>query len=74
MQCGRCAGMRVPEIIFEGGARIIAMRCVHCGDVIDRVIVMNRQRRRYAQLGRPQTSIKGCHRRTWSRPVRIEES
>jgi uncharacterized Zn finger protein len=51
MQCTRCAGMKVPEIIVEGGARIFVMRCVHCGDVIDHVIAMNRQHRRYALPG-----------------------
>jgi hypothetical protein len=74
MQCTRCAGMKVPEIIVEGGARIFVMRCVHCGDVIDHVIAMNRQHRRYALPGRPRTSIYGSHRRTGSRPAWIEES
>jgi uncharacterized Zn finger protein len=45
MQCTRCAGLRVPEIIYEGGSRLLALRCIHCGDVIDHVIVSNRQRR-----------------------------
>lgn len=49
MQCTRCTGMRVSEIIAEGSTRALAMRCVHCGDVIDSVITMNRQRRRYAR-------------------------
>ena len=56
MQCTRCAGLRVPEIIYEGGSRVLALRCVHCGDVIDRVIVLNRQRRRIqnqAEVERP---------------------
>jgi len=44
MQCARCPGMSIPEVIVEGGARIVAMRCVHCGDVIDRIILMNRRR------------------------------
>jgi uncharacterized Zn finger protein len=44
MQCTRCAGLRVPEIVYEGGSRILALRCIHCGDVIDQVIVFNRQR------------------------------
>ena len=47
MRCALRAGMRVSEIIFEEGARILAMRCVLCGDVIDQVIVMNRQHNRY---------------------------
>jgi uncharacterized Zn finger protein len=57
MQCVRCAGTNVPEIIVEGGARFIAMRCVHCGDVIDPIILMNRQRRKYRRMGRLRTSI-----------------
>jgi uncharacterized Zn finger protein len=59
MQCTRCAGMKVPEIIVEGGARIFVMRCVHCGDVIDHVIAMNRQHRRYALPGRPEHRSMG---------------
>ena len=39
MQCARCAGMNVPEVIAEGGAKLFVMRCVHCGDVIDHVIL-----------------------------------
>ena len=35
MQCTRCAGLRVPEIIYEGGSRVLALRCVYCGAVID---------------------------------------
>jgi hypothetical protein len=42
MKCARCAGLSTPEFIVEGGARIFAMRCLHCGDVIDHVILMNR--------------------------------
>ena len=50
MQCARCAGMNVPEVILDGGARFVAMRCLHCGDVIDQVILMNRRRSQYARL------------------------
>ena len=39
MQCARCTGMSIPEVVVEGGARILAMRCIHCGDVIDRIIL-----------------------------------
>jgi len=69
MQCARCAGMRVPEVIVEGGARIFMMRCVHCGDVIDHVILTNRQRYRHARLGRPRTSIHEGHQSTWRTPI-----
>ncbi len=67
MQCSRCNGMRVPEIICEGGVRISALRCIHCGDVVDRVIVYNRTRRqRDSSFSRPRTPIyrrgHGSHR------------
>jgi uncharacterized Zn finger protein len=59
MQCTRCAGLRVPEIIYKGGSRVFALRCVHCGDVIDRVIVLNRQRRRLPYPNRARMPIFG---------------
>jgi hypothetical protein len=62
MKCTRCAGLRVPEIIYEGGSRVLVLRCVHCGDVIDRVIVLNRQRRRPPRPNRARTPIFGSDR------------
>ena len=62
MRCTRCAGLRVPEIIYEGGSRVLALRCVHCGDVIDRVVAMNRQRRSYPKPRRARTPIYGSDR------------
>ena len=58
MRCTRCAGLRVPEIIYEGGSRVPALRCVHCGDVIDHVIALNR-RRPYPKPSRGRTHICG---------------
>ena len=58
MQCTRCAGLRVPEIIYEGGSRVVALRCIHCGDVIDRVIVLNRQRRLYSKPSRGRMPVQ----------------
>jgi uncharacterized Zn finger protein len=69
MQCTRCTGLRVPEIIYEGGSRVLALRCVLCGDVIDRVIVLNRQRRRPPYPNRSQTPIYENHRRKKNRPT-----
>jgi hypothetical protein len=69
MQCARCAGLSVPEIIYEGGSRVMALRCVHCGDIIDRVIVLNRLRRRHPQPGRARTPIYGADRWKKSRPT-----
>jgi hypothetical protein len=57
MQCVRCAGMTVPEIISEGGLRRAARRCVQCGDILDQVIARNRLRRRHAQPTRPRTPV-----------------
>ncbi len=72
MQCARCAGMNVPEIIVEGGAKLFVMRCVHCGDVIDPIILMNRRRQLSIRL---RTSIYGRNRSTWNRSaVIIKES
>jgi uncharacterized Zn finger protein len=73
MQCARCAGMNVPEVIVEGGAKLFVMRCVHCGNVIDHVILMNRRRQRSVRLGRPRTSTYGRHRSTWNRSAAIIE-
>lgn len=61
MQCTRCAGMTVPEIISEGGTRIMALRCVHCGDILDRVIARNRERRRHSYPRRPRTPTYGSN-------------
>jgi uncharacterized Zn finger protein len=73
MQCARCAGMNVPEIIVEGGAKLFVMRCVHCGDVIDHIILMNRRRQRSIRLGRPRTSIYRSNRSAWNRPTLIKD-
>lgn len=61
MQCARCAGLSIPELIVEGGARIFAMRCLHCGDVVDHIILMNR-RLQYGRLGQLRTAIREDHR------------
>ena len=68
MQCTRCAGLRVPEIIYDGGTRVLALRCVHCGDIIDRVIVLNRQRRHLPYPNRARTPIYGSDRWKKNRP------
>lgn len=65
MQCARCAGLRVLELMSEGGMRVQAYRCIHCGDVVDRVIVHNRERRRHPEPSRARTPIYGSNR--WRR-------
>lgn len=69
MQCPRCAGLRVPEVIYEGGSKILALRCILCGDVMDRVIVLNRQRRRLPHPGRARTPIYGSDR--WKKNEKV---
>ena len=71
MECVRCAGLRVPEAISEGGTRVMALRCVRCGDVVDRVIVHNRERRRHPAPGRARTPV--YRRDGWkrNRPVML---
>jgi uncharacterized Zn finger protein len=58
MQCTRCAGLRVPETIYEGGSRVLDLQCINCGDVINCVIVLNRQRRLYSKLSRSRMPIQ----------------
>ena len=69
MRCTRCAGLRVSEIIYEGGNRIPALRCVHCGDVVDHVIAFNRQRHSHKKPRRARTPIYGSNRWKKDRPV-----
>jgi hypothetical protein len=69
MQCARCAGLRVPEIIYEGGTRVSALRCVHCGDIVDHVIALNRRRRPYPKPNRGRTPIYGIDRWKKNKPA-----
>jgi uncharacterized Zn finger protein len=71
MQCTRCAGLRVAEIIYEAGTRVLASRCVHCGDVIDHVIVLNRQRRPHPNPSRARTPIYGSDRWKKNKPTLV---
>ena len=69
MRCTRCAGLRVSEIIYEGGSRVPALRCVLCGDVTDHVIAFNRQRHSHQKPRRARTPIYGSNRWKKERPV-----
>ena len=69
MECTRCAGLRVSETIYEGGRRVHALRCVLCGDIIDRVIILNRQRRRPPYPNRTCTPTGRSDRWTGNRPT-----
>ena len=69
MQCTRCAGLRVSEMTYEGGSRVPVLRCIHCGDVSDQVIVLNRQRRPYPKPSRGRTPIDRSDRWKRNRPM-----
>lgn len=69
MRCTRCAGLRVSEMTYEGGSRVPVLRCIHCGDVSDQVIVLNRQRRLYPKPNRGRTPIHRSDRWKRNRPV-----
>jgi len=45
VQCTRCSGPQVPEVIRDGGTKTLALRCILCGDVIDGVILYHRRLR-----------------------------
>ena len=59
MPCRRCAGLRVPDLLSDGGTRVIALRCLHCGDVVDEVISMNRRLQLAPKPGRARTPVYG---------------
>lgn len=44
MKCLRCHGMMIEERIFTREGRTAAARCLYCGDVVDIVIIINRER------------------------------
>jgi hypothetical protein len=51
VQCARCSGLQVLEVLRDGGTRTAALRCILCGDVIDGVI--HYHRRLLARLPHP---------------------
>jgi len=44
MECQRCHGIMIEERIFtrDGGTPMV--RCIHCGDLVDTVVISNRNR------------------------------
>jgi len=69
MQCTRCTGLIVPELISEGGMRGVLSRCVSCGDLVDHVILRNRSRRVLPKPTRSRTPVFG-----WERCPKINPS
>jgi uncharacterized Zn finger protein len=65
MQCVRCTGLRVAETMQDGGMRVLAYRCVHCGDIVDPKILLNRHHRPVLQPSRPRTP--NFHSLLWKR-------
>jgi hypothetical protein len=59
MRCNRCAGLRVQELMLDGGMRATAYRCVLCGDLVDEKILYHREGRMVPRTGRPRTPIFG---------------
>lgn len=72
MRCTRCTGLRVSEIIYDGGNRIPALRCVHCGDVTDHVIAFNRQHHSHHKPRRARMHIYKSERWKKSLPTMAE--
>ena len=71
MQCIRCAGMIVPEILSEGGMRAMALRCIHCGDIVDRVIARNREPRRQRRQTYPKRPRTPAYGSVYSKQSRL---
>jgi len=57
MRCGRCAGLKVPELMQDGGMKVLGYRCIHCGDVIDQKILLHRFHPLASRPGRSRTPI-----------------
>ncbi len=56
-RCVRCTGLMVAELGFDsmlGAAKgnVLLRRCVQCGEIIDPVILQNRQLQRGSDAGR----------------------
>jgi len=51
--CGRCGGLMVTDFCMDllfciGETEFAAQRCVQCGEIVDPVILRNRQLRQYS--------------------------
>jgi DNA-directed RNA polymerase subunit RPC12/RpoP len=43
MKCHRCGSVIVYERFYGPGENFLGWRCLHCGEIIDEVILKNRQ-------------------------------
>lgn len=73
MQCVRCRGLKVPEVMQDGGMRVLAYRCLHCGDIIDPKILLHRRHQHQLRPTRSRTPVYNDTR--WRRhgSVAVEE-
>lgn len=44
MKCLRCHGLMVREAIFTREGGIPVSRCIQCGEIVDKVVILNRCR------------------------------
>ena len=44
MRCIRCRGLMVGERVFTREGGIPMVRCLHCGELVDLVVMLNRGR------------------------------
>lgn len=44
MNCRRCRGMMVREVVFTKQGGIPVSRCIQCGEIVDKVVILNRFR------------------------------
>jgi hypothetical protein len=42
MKCDRCSGVMVYEKFYGAQEQFFGWRCIHCGEIIDQVILENR--------------------------------
>ena len=72
MQCTRVCWVESTRDHLRGREQsLFALRCVLCGDIIDRVIILNRQRRRLPYPNRTQTPVYGSDRWKKNRPSMV---
>lgn len=54
MKCHRCGSAMVFERFYGPGANFSGWRCIQCGEIVDEVILENRQASRAGRTGRKQ--------------------
>lgn len=51
MTCRKCDGWMCKEMIYTDQGSLVVFRCVHCGEIIDPMIVNNRRRHHHGGSG-----------------------